>query len=76
MAQGGGDAQLIRIDELWLAAELIDMGASAERLRARAVQVFGSAQAHHRYLVANTRASRIKKVPKYDGFASDAPRCG
>ena len=43
------------------------MRASAEQLRARVMQAFGSAQAQHRYLVANTRASRITLLV-HDGF--------
>lgn len=58
---------MIRIDALWLAAEPIDMRAGAERLLARVVQVFGAAQAHHGYLFANTRASRLKLLV-HDGF--------
>ncbi|WP_198087029.1 hypothetical protein [Variovorax sp. E3] len=38
---------MIRIDAMWLAADPIDMRASAERLLARVVQVLGAAQAHH-----------------------------
>jgi transposase len=51
---------MIRIDAMWLAAEPIDMRAGAERLLARVVQVFGVAQAHHGYLFANARGTRIK----------------
>lgn len=58
---------MIRIDHLWLAVEPLDMRAGAERLLARVVQVFGSAQAHHGYLFANARASRIKLLV-HDGF--------
>jgi len=36
---------MIRIDALWLATTPIDMRMGAERLLARVVQVFGSAQA-------------------------------
>ena len=43
------------------------MRAGAERLLARVVQVFGSAQAHHGYLFANTRTTRIKLLV-HDGF--------
>src|SRR4051812_36801074 len=60
-------AALIRIDALWLAVEPVDMRAGADRLLARVVQVFGSAQAHHGYLFANARASRIKLL-LHDGF--------
>jgi transposase len=58
---------LIRIDSLWLAADPIDMRAGADRLLARVVQVFGAAQAHHGYLFANARATRIKLLV-HDGF--------
>ena len=50
-----GVAALIRIDALGLATAPIDMRAGTERLLARVVQVFGSAQAHHGYLFANAR---------------------
>jgi len=40
-------AAVIRIDAMWLAVEPIDMRASADRLLARVVQVFGTAQVDH-----------------------------
>ena len=52
---------------MWLAVEPIDMRAGADRLLARVVQVFGAAQAHHGYLFANVRASRVKLLV-HDGF--------
>ena len=58
---------MIRIDSLWLAVEPLDMRAGAERLLASVVQVFGAAQAHHGYLFANARATRIKLLV-HDGF--------
>jgi len=58
---------VIRIDSLWLAVEPVDMRAGPERLLARVVQVFGSAQAHHGYLFANARTTRIKLLV-HDGF--------
>ena len=60
-------AAVIRIDVLWLAVEPQDMRCGADRLLARVVQVFGSAQAHHGYVFANARASRIKLLV-HDGF--------
>lgn len=57
----------IRIDSLWLSVEPMDMRAGADRLLARVVQVFGCAQAHHGYLFANARATRIKLLV-HDGF--------
>ena len=58
---------MIRIDALWLAARPVDMRAGADRLLASVVQVFGAAQAHHGYLFANARSSRIKLLV-HDGF--------
>jgi transposase len=58
---------VIRIDAMWLAVAPVDMRGGAERLLARVVQVFGSAQAHHGYLFANVRRTRIKLLV-HDGF--------
>jgi len=58
---------MIRIDAVWLAVEPVDMRAGADRLLARVVQVFGAARAHHGYLFANGRATRIKLLV-HDGF--------
>lgn len=58
---------MMRIDAMWLAVEPVDMRAGADRLIARVVQVFGAAQAHHGYLFANARGTRIKLVV-HDGF--------
>ena len=58
---------MIRIDAVWLAVHPIDMRAGADRLLASVVQVFGAAQAHHGYLFANARASRIRLLV-HDGF--------
>ena len=58
---------MIRIDAMWLAVEPTDMRAGADRLLARVVQVFGAAQAHHGYLFANARGTRLKLVV-HDGF--------
>ena len=58
---------MIRIDAMWLASEPTDMRAGADRLLARVVQVFGRAQAHHGYLFANARGTRVKLVV-HDGF--------
>lgn len=52
---------------MWLAVEPIDMRAGADRLLASVVQVFGGAQAHHGYLFANARSTRIKLLV-HDGF--------
>ena len=58
---------MIRIDAMWLAAQPVDMRAGADRLLAQVVQVFGAAQAHHGYLFANARGTRLKLVV-HDGF--------
>lgn len=62
-----GPAAVIRIDAVWLAVEPIDMRTGVDRLLASVVQVFGSAQAHHGYLFANARTSRIRLLV-HDGF--------
>jgi transposase len=62
-----GLAAVIRIDALWLAVEPVDMRAGAERLLARVVQVFGVCCAHHGYLFANARSTRVKLLV-HDGF--------
>jgi transposase len=58
---------VIRIDAVWLAVQPMGMRAGAERLLASVVKVFGTAQAHHGYLFANARHTRIKLLV-HDGF--------
>lgn len=58
---------MIRIDALWLCAQPQDMRAGAERLLAVVVNTLGQARAHHGYLFANTRATRVKLLVP-DGF--------
>ena len=58
---------MIKIDAIWLAVEPVDMRAGAERLLAGVVRVFGGARAHHGYLFANARCTRIKLLV-HDGF--------
>lgn len=58
---------MIRIDAMWLCVEPVDMRAGADRLMARVVQVFSAAQAHHGYLFANARGTRIKLLV-HDGL--------
>jgi transposase len=60
-------AAVIRIDAVWLAVAPIDMRTGVDRLLATVVQVFGAAQAHHGYLFANARSSRIRLLV-HDGF--------
>lgn len=58
---------MIRIDAMWLATEPMDMRAGPGRLLAQVVAVFGAARAHHGYLFANARGTRIKLLVT-DGF--------
>lgn len=58
---------MIRIDSLWLCTAALDMRAGAERLLAHVVATQGAARAHHGYLFANARATRIKLLV-HDGF--------
>jgi transposase len=60
-------AALIRIDTVWLAVAPVDMRAGPNTLLARVVDVFGAAQAHHGYLFANARGTRLKLLV-HDGF--------
>jgi transposase len=58
---------LIRIDALWLCTKPVDMRSGAERLLAHVVHALGGANAHHSYMFANARATRIKMLV-HDGF--------
>jgi transposase len=58
---------MIRIDTLWLCSQPQDMRAGAERLLNIVVNTVGAARAHHGYLFANQRATRIKLLV-HDGF--------
>ncbi len=58
---------MIRIEEIWLAVEPLDMRAGTETALARVVRVFGAARPHHAYLFANRRANRMK-VLVHDGI--------
>src|SRR5258705_5646989 len=58
---------MIKIEALWLCTQPLDMRAGAERLMAHVVHALGSARAHHGYLFANARATRIKLLV-HDGF--------
>ena len=60
-------AAVIRVDEVWLAVEPLDLRAGTETALARVVQVFGAARPHHAYLFANRRANRMK-VLVHDGI--------
>ena len=58
---------MIRIDALWLCSQPQDMRAGADRLLTVVVNTLGEAHAHHGYLFANARASRLKLLV-HDGF--------
>ncbi|MBY0469383.1 MAG: IS66 family insertion sequence element accessory protein TnpB [Burkholderiaceae bacterium] len=58
---------MIRIDQLWLCTSPVDMRAGADRLLVAVVTTLGEARAHHGYLFANARATRIKLLV-HDGF--------
>ena len=58
---------VMRIDALWLCTQPQDMRAGADRLLAVVVNTVGRAQAHHGWLFANARATRVKLLV-HDGF--------
>ena len=58
---------MIRIDALWLCTQPQDMRAGADRLLTVVVNTVGRAHAHHGYLFANARATRVKLLV-HDGF--------
>ena len=62
-----GVVAVIRIDTLWLCTQPQDMRAGADRLLNIVVNTVGAAQAHHGYLFANPRATRVKLLV-HDGF--------
>ena len=58
---------MIRIDEIWLSREPLDMRAGTETALARVVRAFGEARPHCAYVFANKRANRMK-VLVHDGI--------
>jgi len=58
---------VIRIEQIWLATEPLDMRCGPDKALARVVQVFGCARPHCAYLFANKRANRMK-VLVHDGL--------
>ncbi|MCL5041353.1 MAG: IS66 family insertion sequence element accessory protein TnpB [Gammaproteobacteria bacterium] len=58
---------MIRIDEIWLATEPLDMRAGPDKALARVIAVFGAARPHCAYLFANKRGNRMK-VLVHDGL--------
>lgn len=57
----------IRIEAAWLATAPLDMRSGIDTMLARIVTAFGRAEAHHAYLFANKRATRIKLLA-HDGL--------
>jgi hypothetical protein len=53
---------MIRIDQIWLATEPLDMRAGPDTALARVVQVFGSARPHCAYLFAHLK-DVLTKLP-------------
>lgn len=53
-------AAMIRIDQIWLAVEPVDMRCGMDRLMARVIEVFGASHPYHAYLFANRRRTRLK----------------
>ncbi len=58
---------MIRIDQIWLATEPMDMRAGPDTALARVIAVFGEARPHCAYLFANKRGNRMK-VLVHDGL--------
>lgn len=58
---------MIRIDQIWLAIDPIDMRCGANTTLAKVVHVFGAARPHHAYLFTNKRGNRMK-VLVHDGI--------
>ena len=58
---------MIRVEQIWLSKEPLDMRAGPETCLNRVVQVFSSAKPHHAYVFMNKRANRMK-ILVHDGF--------
>lgn len=58
---------MIRIDQIWLATEPMDMRAGPDTALARVVTVFGEAKPHTAYLFTNKRSNRLK-ILIHDGL--------
>ena len=58
---------MIRVDQIWLSREPLDMRSGPDTTLARVVRSFGSAKPHHAYVFANKRANRVK-ILVHDGF--------
>lgn len=58
---------MIRVDEIWLSREPLDMRSGPDTTLARVVRSFGDAKPHHAYVFANKRANRMK-ILVHDGY--------
>ncbi len=58
---------MIRIDQVWLAVDPLDMRAGFDTALGRVITVFGAAHRTIAYLFANRRANRLK-VLVHDGI--------
>lgn len=58
---------MIRVTQIWLAIEPMDMRAGPDTALARVVKDFGAARPHHAYVFANKRANRMK-ILVHDGL--------
>jgi len=58
---------MIRIDQIWLAIDPMDMRAGPDTALARVVAVFGEARPHTAYLFTNKRGNRLK-ILIHDGL--------
>ncbi|AEC21380.1 hypothetical protein PT7_2840 [Pusillimonas sp. T7-7] len=58
---------MIRVDQIWLAVEPMDMRAGSDTALARVVKDFGAVRPHHAYIFANRRANRMK-ILVHDGL--------
>src|SRR5690625_5040753 len=60
-------ADMIHVEQIWLAVEPMDMRAGPDTALARVVKDFGAARPHHAYVFANKRANRLK-ILVHDGL--------
>lgn len=58
---------MIRVDEIWLSREPLDMRCGPDTTLARVVNAFGEAKPHTAYVFANKRANRMK-ILLHDGY--------
>src|SRR5690606_17885666 len=58
---------MIRIDEIWLSTQPMDMRAGMDTAMAQIMKAFGSIKPHCAYLFCNKRGHRMK-VPVHDGL--------